>query len=71
MIGLGILAARRRYGVLFCPSGGTFGGTPPAGVLRTALIQGKANKSLPIYAFIKGGKILIERRMELSYCGHK
>jgi hypothetical protein len=70
MIGLGILSATRRYGVLF-RSAGTFGGTPPAGVLRTALIQGKANKSLPIYAFIKDGKILIERRMELSYCGHK
>ena len=67
LIASGVLLAVRRYGVLI-RSAGTFCGTPPAGVLRTALIQMKTAGTAPPYAFVKYGRIMVERRMELEYC---
>lgn len=68
LIASGILTAVRRYGLFCVPSGGTFGGTPPAGVLRTALRQMQTAGTAPPYAFVKHGRIYVERRMELEYC---
>jgi biotin operon repressor len=62
MIKLGVLSAQRRYSIYFAS-----GGAPSGGVLRTALIQGKRQGELPMYAFIKDGSILVERRMKLEY----
>jgi len=66
MIELGVLSAVRRYSI-YLASGGPSGEAPSGRVLRTALIQGKRQGFYPSYAFIRNGKILAERRMELEY----
>src|SRR5882762_644407 len=66
MIRLGILSFIRRYSIYFA-FGDPSGEAPSGGVLRTALRQGKIQGLIPSYAFIKDGRVLAERRMELEY----
>lgn len=70
LIALQTFKARRRYSELVIASGGSCpDGAPSGGVLRTAFRTARIQGFLPAYAFLKGGSVLVERRMELNYCG--
>lgn len=62
LIQLGIFTSERRFCRLIA-SGGPSGGGPADGLMKGMKIQGL----LPMYAFIKDGYILVEKRMELKY----
>lgn len=69
LIKSGVLSYKRRFEVLRTPPFPPQGGTPPAGVLRTALRTAKIQGAIPQYAFIKDGQVLVQKRMELHYEG--
>lgn len=62
LIHIGLLSSERRFALLIA-SGGPFAGGGPADGLREMKRQGL----MPMYAFLRDGNIIAERRMQLEY----
>lgn len=62
LIQIGLLTSERRFCRLIA-SGGPSGGGPADGLLKEMKRQGL----MPMYAFIRDGYIVVQRRMELKY----